>query len=177
MRLHFGDPQIAALIVFAVIAAGLTAIFILVAASSRRDVEFARIQKAGYALRRFWFAFLMLLATAIVVTSLFNSPYSHTKPVAAVVHVTAGQFYWTLSSATLKAGDRVRFDVTSVDVNHGMGLYNPDGQLIGSVQAMPGYHNKIDLMLKQSGRYMISCLEYCGVGHHLMTTTFKVGAR
>ena len=57
----------------------------------------------------------------------------------------------------------MRFDVTSIDVNHGFGLYDPDGHLIGSVQAMPGYHNQLDLTLDEPGVYRIRCLELCGL--------------
>ena len=74
----------------------------------------------------------------------------------------------------MPAGSRVRFDATSVDVNHGFGLYDPHGHLIGSVQAMPGYVNKLDLTLTEAGVYQVRCLEYCGLEHARMQTTFTV---
>ena len=46
----------------------------------------------------------------------------------------------------------MRFDVTSVDVNHGFGVYDPNGRLIGSVQAMPGYTNELELDLPPARR-------------------------
>ena len=67
----------------------------------------------------------------------------------------------------------MRFDVTSIDVNHGFGLYDPHGHLIGSVQAMPGYHNELDLTMSE-GVYRIRCLEFCGLNHSPMETTFAV---
>ena len=46
--------------------------------------------------------------------------------------------------------------------------------LIGSVQAMPGYHNKLDLTLSRAGVYRILCLEYCGLNHSTMESLFTV---
>ena len=67
--------------------------------------------------------------------------------------MTGGQFFWSLVPGRVRAGTRVRFDVTSIDVNHGFGIYDPNGHLVGSVQAMPGYHNKLDLTLDRPGVY------------------------
>ena len=94
-----------------------------------------------------------------------------------MVRVTGGQFFWSLSPDRVPAGTRVRFDVTSIDVIHGFGLYDPDGHLIGSVQALPGYHNELDLTLSEAGVYRIRCLELCGVGHSSMQNTFTVTQR
>jgi cytochrome c oxidase subunit 2 len=94
-----------------------------------------------------------------------------------VVTVTGGQFFWSLQPNRVTAGEPLRFDVTSVDVNHGFGLYDPRGHLIGSVQAMPGYHNELDLTLGRPGVYTIRCLEFCGLNHSTMESTFTVTAR
>ena len=72
----------------------------------------------------------------------------------------------------------MRFDVTAVDVNHGFGLYKPSGHLIGSVQAMPGYHNKLDLTLDEpGGSTEIRCFEFCGLNHATMDGSFTVTGR
>jgi cytochrome c oxidase subunit 2 len=94
-----------------------------------------------------------------------------------IVKVTGGQFFWSLAPDSVPAGARVRFDITSVDVNHGFGLYDPHGHLIGSVQAMPGYHNKLDFTLNEPGVYRIRCLELCGLNHSTMENTFTVTRR
>ncbi|MBA3566984.1 MAG: hypothetical protein H0W31_09050 [Actinobacteria bacterium] len=91
--------------------------------------------------------------------------------------VTGGQFFWTLQPARVPAGSRVRFDVTSIDVNHGFGLYDPHGHLIGSVQAMPGYHNQLDLTLDEPGVYLIRCFEFCGLSHSTMMSSLLVRRR
>lgn len=174
MELSFGGFQIVVMIVFAVITAFLAAIFVVVATQARRNVEFETVTDTGYRLRRVWLAFLALLLGSAVVISLFFMPYPSSADSTATVRVSGGQFYWSISPPEVPAGSQVRFDVTSVDVNHGFGIYDPDGQLMGSVQAMTGYHNNLDLTLDKPGTYMISCLEFCGVRHHEMVREFKV---
>ena len=174
LKLHFGEPQTALAIVFAVLALCLAALFVVVAAQTRSEVPFERVQRVGYWIRRRWLVFLALLGVSVVATSLFFLPYSSGAKPDVVVRATGGQFYWSLSPASVPAGTRVRFDVTSADVNHGFGLYDPDGELLGSVQAMPGFHNEMNVTLDKPGEYLISCLEFCGVDHHAMARSFKV---
>ena len=45
---------------------------------------------------------------------------------------------------------------------------------IAEVQAMPGYHNKLDLTLDQAGTYLIRCLEFCGLNHWSMYFSVRV---
>jgi cytochrome c oxidase subunit 2 len=114
----------------------------------------------------------------VVGISLFDLPYASGGAAGrTVVKVTGGQFFWSLQPGSVPAGTRVRFDVTAVDVNHGFGLYDPHGHLIGSVQAMPGYHNKLDLTLSEAGVYRIRCFEYCGLNHSTMQSSFRVTPR
>jgi len=42
------------------------------------------------------------------------------------------------------------------------------------VQAMPGYHNKLDVTLSEPGVYRIRCLEFCGLSHSTMESSFRV---
>lgn len=177
MELHYGEPQTAIAITFALIAVGIAALMTLIALQTRRDVPFDRVRAVGYAIRRWWLLFLAVLLVAVVGTTLLDLPYSSQARHVTVVRVIGGQFYWSASPAKVPAGTHVRFDVTSADVNHGLGLYAPDGKLLGSVQAMPGFHNKLDLTLKEPGEYLISCLEFCGLNHHLMSRPFKVVRR
>ena len=175
MKLNFAEPQTAVLILFGAVALALAALFATVAFVSRESVPLERVQEVGYRLRRGWLVLLALLGVATVGISLFFLPYAgSSEPGQTIVKVTGGQFYWSMSQSTFPAGARVRFDVTSADVNHGFGLYDPDGELLGNVQAMPGYHNKLDLKLTKPGRYLISCLEFCGVDHHRMARHFTV---
>lgn len=174
---HFAEAQTIILIVFGVLALGLGGLFAFVAVQTRREVAFEQVRDTGYRLRRAWFAFLVALLLAVVGTSLFHLPYSEGSGPATTIKVIGGQFYWSVSPASVPAGTRVRFDVSAADVNHGMGLYDPDGQLVGSVQAMPGFHNHLERVMSKPGTYVFSCLEYCGLNHARMARTFEVTPR
>ena len=173
--LRYGDPQIAIGAVFVALALLLAGLFVVIGVQAGSDVSFERVHRVGYWLRKRWLALLLVIGVLVVGISLFDLPYANGGSGGrTVVKVTGGQFFWSLSPDRVPTGTRVRFDVTSVDVNHGFGLYDPHGHLIGSVQAMPGYHNKLDLTLAEPGVYQIRCLELCGLGHSTMESTFTV---
>ncbi|MBS1485974.1 MAG: hypothetical protein JST43_00190 [Bacteroidetes bacterium] len=104
-----------------------------------------------------------------------------------VVYVAAKQYSFTLSSSAidpqnpvsteaieLPAGQPVEFRVTSLDVNHGFGIYNERAELVTQTQAMPGYVNRLRWEFTEPGTYNILCLEFCGAAHSFMRTTFTV---
>jgi cytochrome c oxidase subunit II len=178
VNVHYGDPQIAIGIVFAVLALLLAAAFTVIGIQAGSEVSLDRVERTGHWLRRRWLALLTVVGVIVVGISLFDLPYATGSSAGrTVVTVTGGQFFWTLSPSRVPVGSRVRFDITSLDVNHGFGLYDPHGHLIGSVQAMPGYHNRLDLTLSEAGVYPIRCLEYCGLHHSTMESSFTVSGR
>jgi cytochrome c oxidase subunit 2 len=133
------------------------------------------VHQVGYWLRKRWLALLVVIGVLVVGISLLDLPFaSGSASGRTVVKVTGGQFFWSLVPDRVPAGTHVRFDIGSVDVNHGFGLYDPSGHLIGSVQAMPGYTNELDLALDTPGLYRIRCLEYCGLSHSTMDGAFRV---
>lgn len=175
MSLHYGDPQIVIGAVFAALALLLAAAFVVIAVQAGSEVGVERVRQVGYWLRKRWLALLLVVGVFAVGTSLLDLPYASGGATGrTVVKVTGGQFFWSLVPDRVQVGTRVRFDVTSVDVNHGFGFYDPHGHLIGSVQAMPGYHNLLDLTLDEAGVYRIRCLEYCGLYHSTMDGSFTV---
>jgi cytochrome c oxidase subunit 2 len=175
MSLHYGDPQIAIGVAFGVLALLLATAFLVIAAQAGSEVGFERVHEVGYWVRKRWLAFLVSAGVVVVGVSLFDLPYASGGAAdRTVVKVTGGQFFWSLQPDRVPIGTHVRFDVTAVDVNHGFGLYDPGGHLIGSVQAMPGYHNALDLTVSRSGVYRIRCLEYCGLNHSTMESSFTV---
>jgi cytochrome c oxidase subunit 2 len=178
MSLHYGEPQVAIGVAFAVLALVFATAFTVIARQAGSEVAFERVHGIGYWLRNRWLAVLVVAGVVILGVSFFELPYARGSANGrALVRVKSGQFFWSLTRNRFHVGERVRFDVTSVDVNHGFGLYDPAGHLIGSVQAMPGYHNKLDVTLDHPGVYLIRCLEYCGLSHSLMETTFVVTVR
>lgn len=178
LSLHFGTVQIAVAAVFAALTVLFASVFVLVAVKSRSDIPYERVQSVGYWLRKRWLALLTVVIVCVLGMSFFDLPYSSGAGTGrTVVKVTGGQFFWSLQPDRVTVGTRVRFDVTAVDVNHGFGLYDPQGRLLGSVQAMPGYHNKLDLTLDDAGRYVIRCMEFCGLDHSAMESFFTVARR
>lgn len=173
MRPSFGEPQTTIAIVYAVIVIAIAVTFVVVARHARGDIPADRVKERAYAIRRFWFAFLLILLSTAVVVSMFLLPYDDAEA-TETVEVTGGQFYWTLSEDQFETGTSVSFVVTSADVNHGLGVYDPDGVMIGSVQAMPGFDNDVKIELDKSGTYTVACLEFCGINHHDMMKTFEV---
>jgi cytochrome c oxidase subunit 2 len=174
MQLEFGSAQLVILGTFGVLAVSLACAFVVVARRGSREEAFEEVRASGYRLRRTWLVFLAALLAAGLSASAFFLPYASGDPGATEVRVVGGQFYWSLSPETFRAGDEVVFDVTSADVNHGFGLYDPAGTLIGSVQAMPGYHNRLAVTLERAGTYTIACFEYCGLDHHGMIRELTV---
>lgn len=159
---------------FAGVVLVLAGVFTVVALRSRTDVPLERVREVAYGLRRWWLGLLVVLLGGVLGVSFFLLPYSSDAQASLDVSVSAGQFFWSMSPPSVPAGSRVRFEVTSVDVNHGFGIYDPQGHLLGNVQAMPGYTNDMELQLDDPGTYLISCLEFCGIGHHEMTAEFEV---
>lgn len=79
-------------------------------------------------------------------------------------------FSFTPSEIEVPAGSTVHFIVTSKDVTHGL-------QVAGTninAMVMPGYIQKITQKFDKPGEYLVICNEYCGAGHHVMSTTITI---
>lgn len=175
MTLHYGTPQIIVAIVYLVIVLALVVMFSSVAAHASTAMPLERVQAVGYWIRKRWLALLAALLVVVVGASWTALPYARGSSAnRTIVRVTAGQFFWALSPPRVPVGTPVRFEITSRDVNHGFGLYGPEGQLVTQAQAMPGYTNHLDYTFTSAGEYPVLCLEFCGVDHHLMAGVFTV---
>lgn len=171
----YGGFQIAVAVTFVAVAAAIGLFFAFAARQASRDIPFERVRDAAYRARPLWLGFLAVLLGGTVVVTLFFTPFRDDKAEANVtVKVVGGQFYWSVTPKTVPAGSDVVFEVTAADVNHGFGLYDPEGQVIANVQAMPGYTNDLEVKLDDPGTYVISCLEFCGLKHHIMAREFEV---
>ena len=139
--------------------------------------------------KRFWFLLILFVILAIFASvTIPKSPYFlfADEPPAKVVHVSAMQFAFFLSENAIDprspkgepievpANELVEFRVTSLDVNHGFGIYDESNRLITQTQAMPGYVNRLRYKFEKPGKYNIFCLEYCGVAHQIMRSSFIV---
>ncbi len=158
----------------------VAAVFIHVVIQAGRAADEAATRQSAHTaevLRRWLFGVLLLIFLVGSWATLHRFPIPVQRgPLAAkqVVDVLGGQWYWTLSVDTVRTGSPVEFRVTSADVNHGFAIYTPSGHIVTQTQAMPGYTNKVLYTFTQPGTYTVQCLEYCGLGHAPMNTTFQV---
>ena len=182
--------QTAALWVFIGISLVIAAVFVYVARSTRRPRQ-ADTAKA-YRLRRILFVGAVSAALIVIGFTLPESPYAHNAASPDhIVFATALRFAYVLSNDPIRsqedlggvplitdlsvpAGATVEFRVASLDVNHSFAIYDMQGVLVGQTQAMPGYVNRLRLRFDEPGRYEVLCLEYCGIAHHAMNTSFTV---
>ena len=178
MSLHFGTVQVAVAAVFAALAVVFAAVFVLVAVKSRSDIPYERVQSVGYWLRKRWLALLTVVIVCVLGMSFFDLPYSSGAGTGrTVVKVTGGQFFWSLTPDRVMVGDPRPLRRHLGRRQPRLRDLRPAGTFIGSVQAMPGYHNKLDLTLDDAGRYVIRCMEFCGLDHSAMESFFTVAPR
>lgn len=158
----------------------LGAVFIFVAFQAKKGpVEYEAVTRPGYRVRRYWFVALVVLALFGLGFTLPRMPYPITRsasiePGMVTVHVRGQQWQWTIEPNIVPAGRTIRFDVSSADVNHGFSIYDPQGSIVGNVQAMPGYTNTLYLQFGKPGVYRIRCLELCGLYHTAMVSQITV---
>ncbi len=164
---------------FCLIAAIWTAIWGWVLLNARYVGDFSRIQPDAALLRDRLVFVAGAVVVAIFAASIYWLPYAFIRTMtlgrpSITVQVIAEQWAWTFTKYKFKAGVPVEFDVTSKDVNHGFGLYDPSGRLLGQVQAMPGYINRLIFTFQEPGTYTVRCLELCGTPHFLMQAQITV---
>lgn len=161
---------------FLLIAACVIALMVAIAQTARlAPIPQSAVEQRGYAIRRWWFrAVLAAIALALAITiPMFPYPKAAATAIHASYRVTAQQYGFVMPP-NIRAGERVDFAVTSSDVNHGFGIYDPQGRLVAQVQAMPHYVNHLQVAFTQRGTYTVRCLEYCGIGHAYMRSQFEV---
>jgi cytochrome c oxidase subunit 2 len=67
-------------------------------------------------------------------------------------------------------GAKVKIIATTKDVVHG---FEVAGSNI-NMMLEPGYISEHITTFDKTGEYLIVCNEYCGVGHHMMSSKIKV---
>lgn len=175
---------------FVVLSAIVLGVFAWVVRSTRRpgDHDSAR----AYRLRSVLFAVAAGGLALLLAVTLAHTPYARADSIPdRVVHVAALQFGFRFSELPvldvddfesvaaieelrLPVGARIEFRVTSLDVNHAFAIYSPGGVIVAQTQAMPGYVNRLQARMTESGEYRVLCLEYCGNSHHFMRSAFVV---
>ncbi|SFO14315.1 cytochrome C oxidase subunit II [Nitrosospira briensis] len=147
--------------------------------SDKRQEDYGPLVKSAYGFRTklFWAVALVFLPAMIF--NLMDLPYDVSraagKGAPQVINVTGHMWYWEMDRDEVSVGQPVEIHITSADVNHGFGIYDPSLRLVAQAQAMPGYTNVIRHTFDKEGTYRVLCMEYCGVAHHNMMTEIKVG--
>ena len=166
--------------------------FVFVLANRFPKKNAARIVLGIYKIRSKYFYILSSIVVIATYLALTNTPYPSMRDEVKIdAHVTViGQkWLWRLhngpyseeflnssvnESIILPRSKNIEFHVTAPDVNHGFGVYNSSGVLLTQTQAMPGHVYRLLINFKTPGIYKILCMEYCGVGHHVMQESFIV---
>ncbi len=166
-------------VTFCILATIWTGIWGWVLFSSRRPSSYPQIETSASTLRKRLFYLASGVVIAAFLVSIYWFPYAFIRggvlgASAVKVNVLAEQWSWTFSQNKFRTDVPVEFDVTSKDVNHDFGLYNPEGHLVGQVQAMPGYTNHLIFTFREPGTFTVRCLELCGTPHFLMQSKITV---
>lgn len=90
------------------------------------------------------------------------------------LQITGRQFAWTVDPPRVRAHVKTKIEIRAVDVNHGLGIYNPKGTLIKQVNVLPGVTQEIVMTFARPGLFKLRCMEFCGVDHHLMENDLEV---
>jgi cytochrome c oxidase subunit 2 len=159
--------------------------------STKRPYDTGMHEAKGWEKYEWIYTIVFLVLVMIFASStlgLFPYPYAHSniKP-TMVVDARAQQWQWCLAPApnwgtncqavfNIPAGSIVLFNTSTIDVNHGFGLYASNGQLLDQVQVMPGFYNTIIYDFTTPGIYYVRCMEFCGFGHFGMVTEINVTA-
>lgn len=152
----------------------LAGIFLHVRIRVHAARDYVSVQGRAYRIRAIGFAILMLVGLPVTIYLLRVNPYAAAAGAPQVVNVNAAQWYWEFDRTDLTARQPVEFRVTSVDVNHGLGIYDQAGRLVAQTQAMPGYVNRLTHVFERPGTYQVLCLEYCGLAHHNMLVELEI---
>ena len=157
----------------------IAAVFIYVAVNSSKPVpDYDEVQARALSFRAKLFWTLLVAGVIIFFATTQVLPYATTRGEvtadAVEIDAVGKQWFWELSQNEVEAGTTVIFNVTTEDVNHGMGIYDSELRLLAQTQAMPGYENKLKYTFNEPGQYRLLCMEYCGLSHHTMSIPFIV---
>lgn len=154
---------------------GVGVYFFVIASTKRGQREGganAPIEKLEKA-EPWWAVFALVVVTVLFFSTLAGIPWMNRAKADSTVDVRAMQFAFIVQPAKVKAGN-VDFKVTSTDVSHGFGLFDPDGKMVSQIQAVPGVTSTLSTKLDKAGTYTILCFEYCGVNHAQMKGQIEV---
>lgn len=95
---------------------------------------------------------------------------SPSQPETSVIEVTAKKWEFIPSTITVKQGQRVRLNIQSIDVTHGLAI--PDFDI--SLRLEPGTSASTEFIADKKGTFSFFCNVLCGEGHKDMRGTLIV---
>ena len=84
--------------------------------------------------------------------------------------IVALTFAFVPNDIRVPANVPVTFRLTSVDVVHGFQIVGTNG----NTMVVPGYVSQFTTTFETPGEYLVTCNEFCGLGHHGMFATIIV---
>ncbi len=112
----------------------------------------------------------------LALTAPFDKPGVSRNADGSVDAVVIAYAFGFLPKADLVVPEdtKVHFKVASLDVVHG---YQIPGVSNVNLEVLPGHVSEVTQTFDTPGRYLILCHEYCGSGHHFMTSHIRVLAK
>lgn len=109
----------------------------------------------------------------LALTAPFDKPGVYRNDDGSVDAVVIAYAFGFLPKADLVVPEdtKVHFKVASLDVVHG---YQIPGVSNVNLEVLPGHVSEVTQTFDTPGRYLILCHEYCGSGHHFMTSHIRV---
>ncbi|MBS4190976.1 cytochrome c oxidase subunit II [Bacillus sp. FJAT-49705] len=82
----------------------------------------------------------------------------------------ASAFNYTPGEVQIPKGAKVKVIATTKDVIHGFEVAGTNVNMM----LEPGYISELVYTFNKTGEFLVLCNEYCGVGHHMMTSKIEV---
>ena len=123
-----------------------------------------------------WGLIVIAFLVVLLAGTIFQIPYKDESAANAPqkLSIVGRQFAWTVDPPRVRAGVLTQVVARAVDVNHAVGIYDPDDRLIKQVNVLPGVQQKFTITFDKPGTYRLLCLEFCGLDHHLMANDLVV---
>ncbi|HAJ57062.1 MAG TPA: hypothetical protein DCL35_04755 [Candidatus Omnitrophica bacterium] len=89
---------------------------------------------------------------------------------ARIIEVKASRYKFDPDPIVVKLGEKVRFEITSADVTHGLAI--ADFQV--NISVLAGETKTAEFVADKKGSFHMHCSVYCGPGHSHMHGTLIV---
>ncbi len=114
--------------------------------------------------------FLTVLGVSLHIVTFNTIPWvemdvsrpDYTPDKTFVITVENHEFSLPSEKLVINENDLVMFDVTSLDLTYGFGLFRQDNSMIFQMQVVPGHRNDILWKFDKPGTYTIRSTEYSG---------------